>query len=248
MSGARTRGESAYLSASVPAPSTPWREAAYSVVDLELTGVDSSVHEIVSYATVTVAGGRIRLDDARYRVVRPSRMPDADTTRIHGLRESDLAGAPPLEQVLDDLLEALTGRVLVAHAAAIEEAFLRTVLETHGLTLRNPVVDTAGLALELRRLRRQPPLRPPRAESSGIAVSSPGLSEVARSLGLPVHRPHHADGDALTAAQAFIALATHLDRLQPQTVGSLQRLSAPKRERVTLRSGLGRLRRRLVSR
>jgi DNA polymerase III epsilon subunit-like protein len=43
-----------------------------------------------------------------------------------------------------------------------------------------------------------------------------------RSLGLPVHRPHHADGDALTTAQAFIALATHLEVFKPQTVGSLE--------------------------
>jgi hypothetical protein len=46
-----------------------------------------------------------------------------------------------------------------------------------------------------------------------------------RELGLPVHRPHHADGDALTAAQAFIVLATHLDSFEPQTLGSLQRLA-----------------------
>jgi DNA polymerase III subunit epsilon len=247
VSATRTSREAAYLAASLPAPSTSWREATYSVVDLELTGLDPSVHEIVSFATVTVAGGRIRLDDSRYRIVRPDRMPDADTVRIHGLRESDLAGAPALEEVLDDLLEALTGRVLVAHAAGIEEGFLRVVLQARGLSLRNPVVDTGGLALELRRLRRQPPLERPGAEYAGIAVSSPGLSELARSLGLPVHRSHHADGDALTAAQVFIVVATHLDRLQPQTVGSLVRLSAPKRERLSLRAGLRRVRDKLIS-
>jgi len=45
---------------------------------------------------------------------------------------------------------------------------------------------------------------------------------MARALGLPVHRPHHADGDALTTAQVFLALATHLDVLERQTVGSLE--------------------------
>jgi DNA polymerase III subunit epsilon len=29
-------------------------------------------------------------------------------------------------------------------------------------------------------------------------------------LGLPLHRPHEASGDALTTAQAFVALATLL--------------------------------------
>ena len=49
------------------------------------------------------------------------------------------------------------------------------------------------------------------------------------SSALPAHRPHTADGDALTTAQVFLALATHLDALEPQTVGSLQRPSAASR-------------------
>jgi DNA polymerase-3 subunit epsilon len=204
-----------YREASLPPPSTPWREATYSVIDFETTGLDPSTDEIVSFATVTVAGGRVRLDDARYELVRPRRMPDWDTIRIHGLREVDLEEAPPLAERIDDLLEALTGRALVAHVAAVERGFLEAALATVGEKLKNPVLDTAALDRELRRLRHGP-----------AAPTDPvGLSELARSLGLPVHRPHHADGDALTTAQAFIALATHLDSFHPQTLGSLVRVS-----------------------
>lgn len=246
MSG-RTSAEEAYLAAPLPAASTPWRNAAYSVMDLELTGLDPSVHEIVSFATVTVAGGRVRLDDSLHRIVRPRRMPDADTMRIHGLREADLAGAPALDEVLDELLTRLAGRVLVAHVAVVDVAFLRRALETRGLDLRNPVIDTAALAEELGRVRRQPPLAQEREPEPG-AVSSPGLSRVARSLGLPVHRPHHADGDALTTAQVFLALATHLEEFGEVTVGSLERDSAP-REAQSAPGGaisrlIGKLRRR----
>jgi DNA polymerase-3 subunit epsilon len=110
----------------------------------------------------------------------------------------------------------MTGRALVAHVARIERAFLGRALSSAGLGLRNPVVDTAALDRELRRLRGEPP-----AEHDPIA-----LSEMARSLGLPVHRPHHADGDALTTAQAFIALAAHLETFdQPLTLGRLKRMS-----------------------
>jgi DNA polymerase III subunit epsilon len=210
------------------------------VIDLELTGLDPAEHEIVSFATVPVEHGRISLAQARHGIVRPSRMPGPDTIRIHGLRESDLAGAPPLDQAIAELLEALAGRVLVAHVAEVETGFLSAALEVRGLDLRNPVVDTALLAVELGRLERRP--RPTSGDDArgGGAVSSPGLAALARSLGLPVHRPHHADGDALTTAQAFLALATRLDRLAPMTVGSLVRISRTPRARISLRALLGR--------
>ena len=218
-----------YMKAEIPAAGTAWKEAPFAVVDLELTGLDPDRDEIVSFGAVTVMEGRVQLHDALYRVVRPTRMPDPDTIRIHGLRESDLVGAPRLDDVIGDLLHVLTGRALVAHVATVEAGFLGAVFEARGLRLRNPVVDTAALAVELQRLRREPPLGRTEDDPPGAAVSSPGLSGLARALGLPVHRPHTADGDALTTAQAFIALATHLDAFAAQTVGSLERVSRSER-------------------
>jgi DNA polymerase-3 subunit epsilon len=231
-----------YRDTPVPAAFTPWREVTYSVVDLELTGLDPALDEIISFAAVTVSNGKVSLEDARYELVRPKRMPGADTIRIHGLREVDLEEARPLSEVLDDLLAALRGRALVAHVPAIETGFLSAALTSRGLTLRNPVIDTAALAVELSRLRREAPPEDSGETPRGAALSSPGLGDLARWLGLPVHRPHHADGDALTTAQAFIALATHLERFDdPLTLGSLVRISRPPRRRVSLGALLGRL-------
>ena len=200
-----------YLSAELPGAGSSWRQTDFTVIDFETTGLDPSSDEIISFATVTVSHGRVRLDDARYELVRPRQMPGWDTIRIHGLRESDLEDAAPLSEHLDTLLAALTARVLVAHVAAIECGFLEAALKPHGFELRNPIVDTAALAAELNRRRRKPPR----------AREPVSLDDMARSLGLPVHRRHTADGDTLTTAQAFIALATHLDAFEPQTVGSL---------------------------
>jgi DNA polymerase-3 subunit epsilon len=232
-----THAAQEYLSARMPARSTPWRELEFTVIDLETTGLNALRDEIVSFATVSVRNGRVSLTDARYELVRPRRMPGEETSRIHGLREADLIEAPPLEDLLDGLLEAITGRILVAHVAAIEIGFLTEALAAAGLRMRNRFVDTAQLALELSRMRRE---RPPETEPIG-------LSDLARSLGLPVHRRHTADGDALTTAQTFIALATHLDAFEPQTGESLVRASRPgqrskPRGGLLGRLGLGRLR------
>ena len=208
MSADRSPGAAAYVETPAPPPDVPWRQAEFCVVDLETTGLDASRDEIISFAALQIAGGRMRADVV-YRLVRPHRMPDAETIRIHGLRPADLDDAPALEDVLDELLGALAGRVLVAHVAEVERAFLSAALREHGLKLSNPLADTAALGVRLMRRRHQAP------------AGRLGLSELARALDLPVHRPHHADGDALTTAQVFLATAAHLDADHPQTVGSL---------------------------
>lgn len=200
-----------YLTAELPEPGTSWRQTDFTVIDFETTGLDPARDEIISFATISVRDGRVSLGDARYELVRPKQMPGWDTIRIHGLRETDLEDAPPLSEQIPKLLVSLTGRVLVAHVAAVERSFLEAALRPNGLELRNPIVDTAALSAELNRRRRKPP---PKSDPIG-------LDDMARSLGLPVHRRHTADGDTLTTAQAFIALASHLDEFRPQTVETL---------------------------
>jgi len=155
------------------------------------------------------------------------RMPRANTILIHGLRREELSKAPRLNEVMDELLAELTGRVLVAHCATVEEGFLHAALLGAGSGLRNPVIDTAGLAAELFSRRRQ----------SGEFELTP----LARRLGLPVHRPHEADGDALTTAQVFLALATELDTSGRQTVGSLGKLRRQSGPLRTFRRALRRI-------
>lgn len=208
---ARSSAARAYEDAAIPPPETPWREAGYAVVDLETTGLDPGADEIVSFASLPIDAGRVSVGTACTLTIRPSRMPGAETIRIHGLRPKDLTDAPELPEVLDTMLEALTGRVLIAHAAWVERGFLTKALEEAGVRLRRPVIDTAALFWRLQERN---------ADGDEPTVQ---LSRAARELGLPVHRPHHADGDALTTAQLFLALATRLDARRAQTVGSLAR-------------------------
>ncbi|MGH2994572.1 MAG: 3'-5' exonuclease [Solirubrobacterales bacterium] len=210
----RSAAADAYRRSNPPSAETPWREATYAVVDLETTGLDSRRDEIISFAAIPIDDGRAVAGGVRTAIIQPRRMPEAETIRIHGLRPADLVDAPPLEEVVDLVLECLTGRVLVAHAAWVERAFLDAALKPAGLRVAEPVLDTSVL---VRRVLGG------RGDANGEAMP---LSDAVERLGLPVHRPHHADGDALTTAQLFLALVTRMDQVEPQTVGSLARLSA----------------------
>jgi len=191
-----------------PAPQTPWREAAWCAVDLELTGLDLRSGEIIAIGAVPVLEGRLILGEAIYTLARPQRAPRHDAVLVHKLRSADLAQAPPLQDAVELLLDSLAGRVPVFHTSAVEQAFLGRELRRRGMRLSR---DADTEALGRRWLR----------ERDGVAPPGLSLARLAQLLGQPAEIPHHALGDALTTAKAFIALASLLDAPAPQTVGSL---------------------------
>jgi DNA polymerase III subunit epsilon len=183
----------------VPHPGTAWRAAEFCVIDLETTGLDLRRDEIVAYGAAIVAQARISCGRTAYGLVRPSREISIPALTVHGLRPADLADAPTIDKAVDDLIDLLSNRVLVAHAAWVERAFLNRALRLRGVTLGRAVIDTAALLRACRLADRDP-------------VREPNLETASRELGLPVHTPHHALGDAFTTAQLFLALATRLER------------------------------------
>jgi DNA polymerase-3 subunit epsilon len=192
----------------LPAADTPWRSAGWCVVDLELTGLERS-DEIIAIGAIPVLEGAIALGEAMYTLASPARAPAHGAVLVHKLRSADLADAPPLSAAVDQLLGMLAGRVPVFHTAIVERTFLGRALRRRGVRLPAEA-DTEALGrLWLR-------------ERDGVAPAGLSLARLCSLLGIPGETPHHALGDALTTAKAFIALAGHLDAQTPQTVGSLR--------------------------
>lgn len=183
----------------------------FCALDFETTGLDLRRDAILSYGAVTVRGGRIRGDSAVYSLARPGRDASPEAMRVHGLRLADTLAAPSPEETAAALRTVLDGKILVAHAAWIETSFVRRYLGLVGARPGPLVIDTAALA-----------------RAAGVVSrdrrGEPSLEWLATELGLPVHTPHHALGDAMTTATVFIALVAALgDR--GLTAGDLVRIS-----------------------
>jgi DNA polymerase-3 subunit epsilon len=216
-----------YARAKLPRRRTHWRAARWCALDFELTGLDPKADEIISFGAIPIENGRVRLGEAISGLVRPEREIGEASIRVHGIRASEVARAPVLSAALLPLLDTLAGRIVVAHAASIERAFLSRALRPLGLKLRGPIVDTEALG----RVWLQ--------DRDGQSPHQVALAMLAGELGLPAERPHDALGDALTTAQVFIALATHLDADRRETVASLARAGLRAEAHRALHSGIG---------
>lgn len=100
-------------------------------VDIETTGLDPSVDEILEIGAVYVERGVVT---ARRRwLVKPTGPVPAMITALTGLTDEELATAPPLSELESALLEALAGWTLVAHNAGFERSFLGGRIADHAV-------------------------------------------------------------------------------------------------------------------
>ena len=177
----------------------PWRDIDYAVVDLETTGLDLKRDTIASYEIAVIHGGRMLAAKNTYGLVRPECPMSAESITVHALRPADLVEAPPLSHAVSALEVALTERVLIAHAAWVERAFLTRAFTQQGKELTCRIIDTAAMA-----------------RAAGLDVGrgrgEPDLEWLATELRLPVVSPHHALGDAITTGYVFLALAARLGK------------------------------------
>ncbi|MDA2893298.1 3'-5' exonuclease [Mycolicibacterium sp. BiH015] len=173
----------------------PWRDIDYAVVDLETTGLNLRHDTIASYGVAVISNGRMLTGYNTYGLVRPECTMSRESITVHALRPADLDDAPPLSQAVDVLGDLLADRVMIAHAAWIERAFLTRAFSQHGRKLSCRIIDTAAMA---------------RAADLATSRGEPDLERLATALRLPVVSPHHALGDAITTGYVFLALAARL--------------------------------------
>jgi len=198
-----------------PHRATDWREVGFLALDLETTGVDPRSEEIVSAGWVRLDGGAIDLGSARRRLVRPSRAMPEGSAIIHAITDDEAAEGADLCPVLVEILAALRGQVLVAHYAPTELGFLDAACRRClGGGLLVPVVDTLHLA---RRSCARAGQEPVRGELR--------LDALRGRYNLPEHSMHDALGDALAAAELFLAQAEELSAGERLPLGQL--LSRP---------------------
>lgn len=188
-----------YLAAPLPARSSDYRDCAFLALDFETTGLDPRRDSILSIGFVPLENGSILLAGAAQLLVRPEREVAASAL-VHGITDDDAATGLELADALPRLLDALRGRVLLAHHAALEQRFLAAACSRlYGVRPPLVAVDTLRLQARLERRGFQQP------REDGLRL------QAARArFNLPRYRAHGALADALACAELFLAQAAEL--------------------------------------
>ena len=187
---------------------TPIGEVPMVAIDVETTGLDPARDEIVSIGLVPMSTDRIRASASRYWVVRPRAELHPESVAIHAITHAQIASAPDFGAIVDALLPALAGCVVVVHCREIERSFLDLALKARiGEGIEFPVIDT--MELEARLHRQPPPGFFARLFGRRPLPLSIRLADSRERYGLPRYRAHHALTDALATAELLQAQLAH---------------------------------------
>jgi DNA polymerase-3 subunit alpha (Gram-positive type) len=148
--------------------------------DIETTGLNTEKERITEIGAVLLKDGEEM--DRFQTFVDPGMPIPAEITRLTGIRNEDVAGAPGQEEAVRRLLAFADGRPLAAHNAGFDIGFIYEACERYGIPFEPAYVDTLALSRAL-----LPDLKNHR------------LDTVADRLGLPQFNHHRASDDAVTA-------------------------------------------------
>ena len=177
-------------------PSQLFLDTRFLVLDCEMSGLNPKKNQLLSIGWVMIEQGRIVNASAKHLLIHADRGA-GESSKIHGLLDSNLAGASSVAAVLLLLMKQMPGVVLVFHHASLDMHFLqKATIENFRCPLLFSYVDT--MAIEKRRIHLQ---------GKAMALR---LAQCRDRYGLPAGSQHNALADAQATAELFLAQASYL--------------------------------------
>ena len=190
-----------FLSTPFPALYTPFDQIPILAVDFETTGLDAVHDKLLSVGCVELCHNQIKLGSSYHQIINTKGRLKADNVTIHQITDDQKDQGQPLAQVIEQLLQKLTGKVMLVHFARIERQFLQQAcLELYGMAPPLPIIDT--LVVAKKRLDKRDVAYDP---------SELRLSALRAKYGFPDHYAHNALNDAIATAELLLAQVSDRD-------------------------------------
>jgi len=179
----------------------------YAVVDVETTGLSPRLDRIIEVAVVALTESGT-VEWAWSTLVRPER--DVGPTHIHGLRASDVAGAPVFADIAGYLAFLLGGRVIVGHNVAFDWRMLSAEFGRMGVITPDPIPTVCTCSI---------------ARSLGHYPAT--LNACLGAYGIENSQAHSAEGDAMATARLLASMVDLASDDAIQTARSGRSVLAP---------------------
>ena len=173
----------------------------YAITDIETTGGQPSGNSIVEVGVVLWDGQNVI--EEFHSLIDPGIPIPLFITRLTGITNEMIEGAPKFETIADRLLELFEGAVFVAHNVNFDYSFIKAEFAALGMNWNAQRLCTVRLA------RRAFP-----------GQKSYGLSSICSWMGLYNEQAHRALSDAKIAAEV---LKRSLEQLDAKVVASMLR-------------------------
>ena len=158
------------------------------VFDTETTGLDTKTDDVVQMAGVRILRNHILVEDEFETLVAPRRKIPPSSTKIHGITDDMVIGAPHFPEAVRGFLDYVDDAVVVAHNAGFDMAFVNREAGEACQNHNDRVLCTAQLSQAL-----------------DPQINDHTLDAIALRYGVEIDeaRRHTALGDAYMTAKVF---------------------------------------------
>lgn len=185
---------------------TPLSDLCFVPFDTETTGLSVEKDAIVQIGAVRVLNNRMVEAEVINTFVDPGCPIPPGSTKIHGVSDADVAGAPDIATAGRVFHHFARDSVLVAHNAPFDIGLMRRFQADMGVEWNHPVLDTVLLSAVVFGV----------TEEHSLDVLCDRLS-----VTIPPHLRHTAFGDAKATGEALIRLLPLLEGKGIGTFGKL---------------------------
>lgn len=183
-----------YLSQPLPDKSALLNDLHYQVLDFETSGVDPEQDHILTIGTLPINHHRIDIQQGQSWLINHGSHICATSAVVNHIVPNMLRNGDSIHHAMKQLLQAITGKIVVVHGKVIEQRFVDAYCQhTFGLA-HLPCIWLDTLLIEKHLT----------FHSSAKQQRSLQLADVRSQYGLPNYPDHHAMVDTLACAELFL--------------------------------------------
>lgn len=158
----------------------------YVVFDVETTGLEYEVDEIIEIGAVKIQDGKIISKFAT--LIKPKNPIPAHITLINNITDVMVVNSPQIDVVIRDFYRFSRGAKMVGYNVAFDQKFIQKAAKNQGLYFDNEFIDVLPIA------------------RSKLKLSRYKLTDVVKRLQIDLEGAHRALADSLATAEVFLEL------------------------------------------